>query len=157
MHRFTDTAGREWMLRVNVGTARRAKEDAGIDILGLLDAPKDGAKSQLETLSEDPSRIVPIVASLCKEQIADRKIDAFTFEEGFDGETLEKATNALLEEIIDFFPNPRRAILKKAKAMADKEQQEAAKAALEMMENQAIVGAEEDAPQKKRPGDSQES
>jgi len=121
MHKFTDTLGRDWNICVNVGTVRRAKDETGIDILALMDFPKkDGEQTPLQVLTADPMKVVGVVAAICEGQLKERGIDAVAFAEAFTGETLEKATDALLEGVVDFFPQPRRNYMRSIKEAAAK-------------------------------------
>lgn len=136
MHKFTDTLGRDWNVCVNVGTIRRAKAATGIDLLSLMDIPEEGHESPLETLANDPAKVVDVLASVCESQRKERNVDASAFEEAFNGETLEAATNALVEEVIDFFPQPRRDYFRAIKEATDKAAAETARS----MENAVKEG-----------------
>jgi hypothetical protein len=126
MHKFTDTQGRDWNVCVNVGTIRRAKAATGIDLLTLMDIPEEPKEGEerkptlLESLADDYEKLVALLASLCAVQMKERNIDEDAFVEAFNGDTLESATNALVEEVIDFFPQPRRDYLRAIKAATDK-------------------------------------
>ncbi|MCA9072401.1 MAG: hypothetical protein KDA84_25930 [Planctomycetaceae bacterium] len=119
MRVFTDGKNREWELEITVDSARRIKEQLEFDIVAL----KDG--EALTNLLNDPVKIVDTLWLLLEEQANEAGIDSSKFSRGFFGDALERATDALVSCMIDFFPGKRRAILQKmwsqAKAIQERE------------------------------------
>lgn len=114
MHCFIDKNNTKWNIELNVGTAKRVLAETGVDLVNILDFDGDKKeKSVLEKLSDDPCLLVDVLFSLCREQAKERSVDDFTFATLFDGETVVKATDVLMEEIISFSPPVRQKVLNK--------------------------------------------
>ena len=107
MHSFADNAGREWRLNVNVSTLTRVANDTGIRLDKLFESKLSG----LEQLLSDPAKLVEVLWSLCETEAKRGEITPEQFGAGFAGDALESAANALIDEVILFFPSaPKRAL-----------------------------------------------
>lgn len=132
MREFVDEQGRTWGLRVDVTSIRRVRELVGIDLTKCLDS-----KEALQGLVDDVIRLVDTLHALCKTQCEHRSIDAESFANALYGDAISRATNALMESIIDFFPQGRGKILRqiwnKAQEMAKANQEQLEIAVIELM------------------------
>ena len=108
MSHFTDTANRRWNLAINVGTVKRVRELTDVDLLAILDRPQ-----MLSDLAGDPVRFVDVLFVVVKPQADQMQITDEQFGEALDGSSIEAATDAFLEALVDFFPGARRATLQK--------------------------------------------
>jgi hypothetical protein len=108
MHKFRDNQDREWPVVVDVNTVRDVRSTLGVNLLALADGEgnEDGL---IVRVMADPVLLVDILYVVCK-----RALDAATppvtdreFGEALGGDSIDLATDALLAEIIDFFPNAR--------------------------------------------------
>jgi len=120
MHSFRDRLDRQWNLEINVGSIKRVKGLIGVDLLAVF---ADKMKL-VHDLLNDPMLLVDTIYALCEPQAKALGITDIEFGEGFCGDSLEAATESLLEELADFFRSPQqrqtlRAILAKAKEMED--------------------------------------
>ena len=105
MKQFVDTTGKTWTISINVGTIKRVRDLADVDLLDL----KDG--NVFERLSSDPVMLCDTLWELCANQ-ADK--DGVTKDQFFDsmaGDVIDSATMAMLDELVAFFPNAKRALL----------------------------------------------
>lgn len=100
MATFKDNAGHEWRVKLTVGTLGDLKRDAGIDLSAAMREPKGLA----DLLFTDPSTLVAGLWVLCRDQAEKAGVSADEYPRRFDGETLETATEALLDETAGFFP-----------------------------------------------------
>ena len=108
MKSFRTTDGAEWEVRVNVLTIKRVEEETGIRLTAIVDDDAMRAK-----LFSDDLRFAETVLAVIRPQLeAAGKTDA-NFFEALDGTTIEQAAEALLAEIVDFFQEPRKGLLKK--------------------------------------------
>ena len=132
MHTFSDNAGRVWTANLNVATLKRVRALAGVDLASAILVEKDGKPSAklLERLSSDPVLLVDVLYAVCKPECDQRNVSDEDFGAAMAGDAVEQATDALLDEIVDFFPNPKRAILQRLVAAA-RRAETAAKAALD--------------------------
>lgn len=105
MKQFKDTQGRSWTIEVNIRQIRRVRDQVNVDLYSLF---ADEAKR----LFSDPVLLVDTLYVLCQAQCEERKMSDRDFGEAFDGEVLEKAADALLEEVVSFFPQSRQTILR---------------------------------------------
>lgn len=115
MKTFTDKKNRKWELELNVGSARRVKDETGVNMLNLLSLESNGRASTepLEKLIDDPFALVNVLCVLCRKQAEKENISDEEFAEIFDADVIEAATNALIEEIINFSPAAKRKALTK--------------------------------------------
>ena len=132
MHAFTDNAGRTWTASLNVATLKRVRALAGVDLASAIAVEKDGRveASLLERLASDPALLVDTLYALCKDEADKLGVSDEDFGRSMAGDAILGATDALLDEIVDFFPNPKRAILQRLVAAA-RRAETAAKAALD--------------------------
>ena len=100
MRTFTDNNGREWVLDLNIESARR--------INPLLEAEKANLL-QPNTLIHrlaDPFFTANVLYIFCKKQADDLAIDSAEFGRSLGGLALWTGQQMLIEEYIDFFPDP---------------------------------------------------
>jgi hypothetical protein len=108
MHSFKDAVDRNWQVPVNVASVKRVKEALGVDLLQCTDAKAN----VLERLANDPVLLVDVLFILCQDQAATKEVTDVQFGESLWGEALDRATDAFLEALTDFFPRARRGVLK---------------------------------------------
>lgn len=107
MRTFKDAEGREWKVSVNIATVKRVKSLVEVDLLEAADG------KLMYELSEDPIKLVDTIYAICKTQADERGITDEQFGEAMLGDVISDANDALLEELCDFFPGPKRRILRK--------------------------------------------
>lgn len=108
MHRFTDNQKRTWIIDINVDAIKRVRSLCNIDLLEAIDG------KIIDRLVSDPILLCDCIYSVCKPQADEQKITDEDFGRGMAGDCLEQATQALLEDLVDFFPLRRRQILTQA-------------------------------------------
>ena len=114
---FKDTEGREWLLRVDVDAVRRLRAN-GIDFQKLV-------KNNLADLKEDFELLGNFLFVLCQEQAEKRKLTDSEFGRALAGDVILHATDALVEAIIDFFPNSEaRQAIRRAESLGKQIQAE---------------------------------
>jgi hypothetical protein len=113
MHSFRDNAGRTWTVAINVAAIKRVRGLVGIDLYTLID---DGFQP-LGALVADPVRLADVLYCLCQDEADARQVSDEDFGRALAGDAIALATEAFLEELIDFFPDARtRASLTKVLA-----------------------------------------
>lgn len=119
MAHFRDADGETWPIVLLRPQFRAIKDELGIDLMDL------GDEQTLTRLLADPLLIVDLVSVALTPEIRRRHTESdspLTAEEWFarrmHGDALERAADALLEALVDFFPGRRREILRKALATA---------------------------------------
>lgn len=115
MKSFTDNAGRVWMLAVNVGAIKRVRALCGVDLNSIIELDEKNKPSAklLERLSTDPVLLVDVLYAVCKAECDQKGVTDEDFGMAMGGDAVEHATTALLDEIIDFFPAPKRLAFQK--------------------------------------------
>ena len=108
MHTFTDTQGRIWTLAITIDTVKRVRALTGTDLLSVAGG------DLLERLSTDAVLLADILYAVVKPEADAKQVSDVDFGRALAGDVIGLATTALLEDIIDFFPAPKRALLAKA-------------------------------------------
>ena len=115
MKSFTDNKGRAWEIVVTVATVKRVRGLCKVDPNSIVELDKNNKPSAelLERLSSDPVLLVDVLYAVCKPQADKLGITDEDFGESMAGDAIEHATTALLEEVIDFFPEAKRMVMRK--------------------------------------------
>lgn len=115
MHSFTDNNGHSWSLVVNIGTIKRVRALCNVNILDVINIGDDGEINSdlLSQLARDPVLLVDVLYAVCKPEADTLNITDEAFGGSLSGDCITTAAEALVEEIIDFFPNPKRQICRK--------------------------------------------
>ena len=119
MKTFTDAAGRNWTLTLNLGTAMAVKGKLDIDLL----QPEAGDPPLLTRLGTDEMLLGEVLCAMLEGQFVTHKVTDDDVRNSFDGQTLLAAQKAFYEELIDFFRsrgrNDRAKAVAKQMAMID--------------------------------------
>ena len=107
MATFEDSKGRQWVVHCDVGTIARVRRETGCDLAKLL-----ASKEALQELADDPVRLVEVIWSVIEPQAETRSVSPEDFGSSLVGDAIERATDALVEAIIDFFPKRRGNLLR---------------------------------------------
>ena len=115
MKSFTDTTGRVWTITVNVGAIKRVRALCGVDLNAIVevDEKNNVTTGLLERLSTDPVLLVDVLYAICKPECDAKGVSDEEFGCAMAGDAIEHATDALLDEVVDFFPEAKRLALKK--------------------------------------------
>lgn len=110
MTSFTDISGREWSFSINLGAAKRALEQLGINILNptglivLTDAGEvDRDKSLVMLLSENDVFVGDLVAAFLTPVLRERNVSKESFLETIGGKNVRELRTALFDELNHFF------------------------------------------------------
>ena len=107
MKTFTDNAARAWTIQVNVDALKRVKSLLDVDLMEAVDG------KLLQRMLDEPILLCDIIYALCKPQADAAGVSDEDFGRAMAGDAIDNATQALLEELVDFFPQRRRALLTK--------------------------------------------
>lgn len=124
MKTFNDNAARSWTVQVNVDAIKRVRDLAQVNLLEVVEG------KLLERLISDPILLCDVIYCLCKPEADSKSVSDVDFGRAMGGDSIDGATTALLEELVDFFPQAKRRVLAKALAKLQK-LQTAALAAVE--------------------------
>ena len=110
---FKDSNGREWKVVITVETVKRVRSLCGVNLLDAVKFEENGVKADLiDRISNDPVLLVDIMYCICRPQAEAEKVSDVDFGEHMTGDTVEAATDALLEELVNFFPEAKKKILR---------------------------------------------
>lgn len=140
MRNFKDENGKPWTLSINVGTVKKVRGLAKVDLLDLRDG------NLFNELAADPVKLGDVLWVLCEDEAKAAGIDESAFGQALAGDALEAATSALLEEIVDFFPKPQRDLLRKALAKGKEMQERSMKRAMAQVDKALAEWQEDDEP-----------
>ena len=124
MKTFNDNAARSWTVQVNVDAIKRVRDLAQVNLLEVVEG------KLLERLISDPILLCDVIYCLCKPEADTKNVSDADFGRAMAGDAIDGATTALLEDLVDFFPQAKRRVLAKALAKLQK-LQTAALAAVE--------------------------
>jgi len=100
MKRFNDATGKQIEIDVHIESIERVKSIPSLDLTQLF-ADK---MQMVNELTEDPLKLASVIWELQTSQASDKA----AFLRGMKGDAIEAAFKALVEDVIDFFPNARR-------------------------------------------------
>ena len=124
---WKDAEGHAYETRITVAEVRDVKTALGINLMDIATG------DLLQKISEDVVLLCDILYIVNRSQAKEYNVDDVQFGRNLYGDALEEATHAFMEELINFFPNPRtRALLTKAMTMG----QERMDRALDMAEQE---------------------
>jgi hypothetical protein len=96
MRTFQDAAGRTWTIAVNVDAVKRVRDLLKEDLLDI--------ERVLPRLLLDPILLCDVVYAVCKPQADAERVTDVDFGRAMAGQTIAQAKAALIEELVDFFP-----------------------------------------------------
>lgn len=105
MQQFTDTKGRTWHLSFTLEDRRRIRRELGVDLAEIF------GESNAETIGkifDDYEMLANVLWLLCQGQAEKQQVDAEEFARGLGGDVFADAADALVEAVVDFFPNANR-------------------------------------------------
>lgn len=129
MKTFTDNTGRAWTVALNVGTLKRVRTLCEVDLMQAVEG------KLVERLIADPVLLCDVLYAVCKEEAEKQKVSDEDFGRGLGGDAIDSATTALLEELVDFFPQRRREVLRKALEKMQSLQEKSVRAAMVFLES----------------------
>lgn len=145
MHTFTDNSGRVWTLSVNVAAMKRVRALCGVDLASIVEVDDNDKPSfkLLEQLSSDPILLVDVLYAVCKPEADARNVNDEDFAAAILGNVITAATDALLEDIIDFFPEPKRRMLKQLLTLTRRFEKEITKQAESVFSEENLSAVED--------------
>ncbi len=122
MRTFKDNAGRTWSVTLNVLQMKRIRAHLGIDLVNVitLDAGGKVKVDLVDRIANDPCLLVDILWVCVEDEAKAAGVTDEEFGRSLAGESIEEATRAFLDELVDFFPGAKRLFLKKAVELSRK-------------------------------------
>ena len=140
MRTFKDNAGRTWSVTLNVLQMKRIRAHLGIDLVNVitLDAGGKVKVDLVDRIANDPCLLVDILWVCVEDEAKAAGVTDEEFGRSLAGESIEEATRAFLDELVDFFPGAKRLFLAKAVDLARKFDGEMTEALAKALEDPAF-------------------
>ena len=129
MHEFKDDLGRPWRVHITCASNKRIAAHAGFDFADIANG------KAVELFGGDTAHLLDILWPLVKADADTRGIDYDSFGDGLRGDCLVDATTVLKEELLLFFPSPRRLLMQKLVAKMEKIVSEASQKVQQEIDN----------------------
>ncbi len=100
---FTDNKARVWTVELDVTTIKRVRKTLQVDLLATGEKQRD----LLMRLSGEPVLLANLLFVICQEQAELQKVTDEEFGRGLGGDSIAHATEAMLDALVNFTPNPR--------------------------------------------------
>ena len=110
MKTFVDATGKTWTVTINTNAIKRARDPAGVYLVDVVNG------DLYERLLLDPVLVCDVAYGVCKPEADVRKFTREDFNAVLVGDAIAAAREAILGDLVDFFPNPIRSIFKRALA-----------------------------------------
>jgi hypothetical protein len=153
MREFKDDEGRPWRVALTVGSALRVRDMVTVDSVDdagerkavpfdMVDAAN--ISQTFQVLRSQYAKIGEVLYALLVKQIEAKSLSREDFLDGLRGDSLEAATKALEQELVDFFPQRLRKMIGLLATKMDEVQGEMlgrAEAGLEKATIESLAGA----------------
>ena len=118
MSQFSDNNGRKWTLALDAPAIRKVRKAcsytyenaAGQSITRSVNL-SDGTGEAYGRMADDPVLLIDVLWLLCEEQAEKANVSDVQFGQALVGDAIERATEAVLDAIKDFFPHAKRALM----------------------------------------------
>ena len=133
MANFSDKDGRNWQVNLNVPTIKQIKQILEIDLLD------EKVHEVLQQIADDVVLAVDVLYLALKEQLDTAQISDEEFGKSLGGDCLNEAVGALVQALINFYPNPqKREFLKRLWEKSTKHMDKTNQEMLNMLEDERV-------------------
>jgi hypothetical protein len=154
MREFRDDQGRPWQVALTVASALRVRDNVTVDVVDeesgerkampfdMVDAAN--ISQTFQVLRSQYAKIGEILYALLTKQVEAKGLSKEDFLDGLRGDSLDAATKALEQELVDFFPQRLRKMIGLLASKMDEVQNEMlgrAEAGLEKATIESLAGA----------------
>ena len=115
MKAFKDNAGRTWQIEITTADIKRVQALVGVHL-----AIDTLSGDLMDRLADDAFLLCDVIYALCKPQAEAMGVSDEDFGRAIAGDVVADATDALLEELVAFFPKRRRRVVARALAKSRK-------------------------------------
>lgn len=119
MQVFKDKNQTPWELELTAGSVLRIKAHCQIDLGNIISFSGDDKKEgTLDRLGNDVALLCSVLWLLCEKQAESKNLDQAGFFDLLDGDAVEAAADALIDEIINFSRPAQRKVLRKLRELS---------------------------------------
>ena len=109
MAKFKTLDGKEWVIEVTYLTVKRVRDLCGVNVLDICNLDKESLSGWVA----DDLKVLEVVCAVVRPQLASLDISDEDFFATCDGGTLKEAVERLVDQVSDFFQEPRKGLVKK--------------------------------------------
>jgi hypothetical protein len=109
MAKFKTIDGKEWVIDVTYLTVKRVRDLCGVNLLDICNLDKESLSGWVA----DDLRVLEVVCAVVRPQLAAIDMSDEDFFALCDGTTLKEAVERLVDQVSDFFQEPRKGLVKK--------------------------------------------
>jgi hypothetical protein len=134
MREFRDDQGRPWQVALTVASALRVRDNVTVDVVDeetgerrqvpfdMVDAAN--ISQTFQVLRSQYAKIGEVLYALLARQVESKSLSREDFLDGLRGDSLDAATKALEQELVDFFPQRLRKMIALLASKMDEVQNE---------------------------------
>jgi len=109
MAKFKTIDGTEWVIDVTYLTVKRVRDLCGVNLLDICNLDKESLSGWVA----DDLKVLEVVCAVVRPQLAAVDMSDEDFFAACDGGTLKEAVERLVDQVSDFFQEPRKGLVKK--------------------------------------------
>jgi len=109
MAKFKTLDGKEWVIDVTYLTVKRVRDLCGVNVLDICNLDKESLSGWVA----DDLKVLEVVCAVVRPQLAAIDMADDEFFAACDGQVLKDAVERLMDEVSDFFQEPRKGLVKK--------------------------------------------
>jgi hypothetical protein len=109
MAKFKTLDGKEWVIDVTYLTVKRVRDLCGVNVLDICNLDKESLSGWVA----DDLKVLEVVCAVVRPQLAAIDMADDEFFAACDGQVLKEAVERLVDQVSDFFQEPRKGLVKK--------------------------------------------
>jgi len=109
MAKFQTLDGKEWVVDITYLTVKRVRDLCGVNVLDICNLDKESLSGWVA----DDLKVLEVVCAVVRPQLAAVNMADDEFLAACDGQVLKDAVERLIDEVSDFFQEPRKGLVRK--------------------------------------------
>jgi len=109
MNKFKTLDGHELAIEVNYLTVKRVRDLCGVNVLDICNLDKESLSGWVA----DDLKVLEVICAVVRPQLASIDMADDEFFAACDGQVLKEAVERLVDQVSDFFQEPRKGLVKK--------------------------------------------
>jgi uncharacterized protein YdaU (DUF1376 family) len=109
MAKFKTLDGKEWVVEVTYLTVKRVRDLCGVNVLDICNLDKESLSGWVA----DDLKVLEVICAVVRPQLAAIDMADDEFFAVCDGQVLKEAVERLVDQVSDFFQEPRKGLVKK--------------------------------------------
>jgi hypothetical protein len=109
MAKFKTLDGKQWVIDVTYLTVKRVRDLCGVNLLDICNLDKESLSGWVA----DDLKVLEVVCAVVRPQLAAIDMSDEDFFAACDGGVLKEAVERLVDQVSDFFQEPRKGLVKK--------------------------------------------